>query len=183
MLSTAPSGRVLEFHEKPREPACIPGEPGRVYASMGNYLFEPRALERILDDARHQGDTDFGRDILPRVCAAARTYAYDFAANEVPGVQDFEERAYWRDVGTLSALAAAQQDAMGPQPRFNLWNRRWPIRGEHDAALLAKLRTWKGAQPVAEGAPAADAEVMPAAAWLASGSSRDRHSDERRYPS
>ena len=55
--------------------------------------------------------------------------------NVVPGVQEFEERAYWRDVGTLTALAAAQQDAMGHRPRFNLWNRRWPIRGEYDAAL------------------------------------------------
>ena len=32
---------------------------------------------------------------------------------------------------------------MGHRPRFNLWNRRWPIRGEHDAALLAKLRGWR----------------------------------------
>jgi glucose-1-phosphate adenylyltransferase len=66
-------------------------------------------------------------------------YAYDFAQNRVPGVQEHEEPAYWRDVGTLAALAAAQQDAMGNPPRFNLWNRRWPIRGEFDAALLAKI--------------------------------------------
>ena len=39
---------------------------------------------------------------------------------------------YWRDVGTLAALAAAQQDAIGSPPRFNLWNRRWPIRGAPD---------------------------------------------------
>ena len=70
-------------------------------------------------------------------------YAYDFAENRVPGVQDYEERAYWRDVGTLSALAAAQQDAMGTRPRFNLWNSRWPIRGEYDAAMLERMRAFR----------------------------------------
>ena len=59
-------------------------------------------------------------------------YAYDFAANSIPGLQEHEEPGYWRDVGTLAALAAAQQDAIGSPPRFNLWNRRWPIRGAPD---------------------------------------------------
>ena len=90
-------------------------------------------------------------------------YAYDYAANRVPGVQDFEERAYWRDVGTLSALAAAQQDAMGARPRFNLWNSRWPIRGEHDAEV------------------APEAPVKTPASWHAA--RRDLHTDERVQPS
>src|SRR6476659_4404154 len=110
---------------------------------MGNYLFQPQLLERLLAEARTHGDVDFGRDVLPRICTSDRVYAYDFSQNRVPGVQDFEERAYWRDVGTLSALAAAQQDALGARPRFNLWNSRWPIRGEHDAAMLARVRDWE----------------------------------------
>ncbi len=90
----------------------------------------------------------------------------------MPGVQEFEEPAYWRDVGTLSALAAAQQDAMGHRPRFNLWNRRLPIRGEYDAALLTKIRGW----PQLQAAP--DTEVIDgAAAWRAAG--RDPRFDER----
>jgi glucose-1-phosphate adenylyltransferase len=132
---------------------------------MGNYLFEPLVLESVLEDARRRGDTDFGRDILPRLCASHRVFAYDFGQNRVPGVQEFEERTYWRDVGTLSALAAAQQDAMGQRPRFNLWNSRWPIRGEYDASLVARLRGRKG-----------DA-VRPAPAWL--GANRERRTDER----
>jgi glucose-1-phosphate adenylyltransferase len=172
IVSTAADGRVLEFREKPKKPAAIPGNPTRAYASMGNYLFTPRVLEELLHEARSRGDTDFGRDLLPRACTSERIFAYDFAQNRVPGVQDYEERAYWRDVGTLSALAAAQQDAMGQKPRFNLWNSRWPIRGEYDAALLARMRGWKET-PV----PA----LTPPAVWQAA--SRDRRTDERVLPS
>jgi glucose-1-phosphate adenylyltransferase len=175
IMATDADGRVREFREKPRQPCAVPGNPAQAYASMGNYLFQPDVLGIALRDARARGDTDFGRDVLPRLCAEARIYAYDFGRNVVPGVQEYEERAYWRDVGTLSALAAAQQDAMGHRPRFNLWNRRWPIRGEYDAALLAKLRDWRQAEP--EEAGVAQAELRPAAAWQAA--SRDRHTDER----
>jgi glucose-1-phosphate adenylyltransferase len=175
IVSAQPDGRVREFREKPQRAAPIPHNPARAYASMGNYLFDPQTLACALEEGARQGDTDFGRDILPRLCQSARVYAYDFAENQVPGLQDFEEPAYWRDVGTLSALAAAQQDAMGHRPRFSLWNRRWPIRGEHDAVLLAKLRDWRPDIPAAhdEAAPAPSA----AAAWRAAG--RDPRSDER----
>jgi ADP-glucose pyrophosphorylase len=139
---------------------------------MGNYLFDPEVLEEALLDARRRGDTDFGRDLLPKLCASRRVYAYDFAENQVPGLQDNEERAYWRDVGTLTALAAAQQDAMGSPPRFNLWNRRWPIRGEFDAALLNRIRGWR---------EEALAEIKSVAPWQ--GSNKDRRSDERLQPS
>jgi glucose-1-phosphate adenylyltransferase len=172
ILSTTVDGRVREFQEKPRQPRPMPHDAGRAYASMGNYLFEPQVLERVLDEGVARGHTDFGRDILPDLCASSRVYAYDFAHNQVPGIQDFEEGAYWRDVGTLSALAAAQQDAMGLRPRFNLWNRRWPIRGVHDAALLAKLRGWRpGAELEREAPPSV------AAPWRGAG--KDLRSDER----
>ena len=127
ILATAPDGRVREFREKPRHAAPLPSDPARAYASMGNYLFEPQVLESALHEARRAGGTDFGRDILPPLCASHRVYAYDFADNRVPGVQDHEEPAYWRDVGTLAALAAARQDAITNPPRFNLRNWRWPI--------------------------------------------------------
>jgi glucose-1-phosphate adenylyltransferase len=160
ILATAPDGRVREFREKPRHAPPLPSDPARAYASMGNYLFEPQVLESALHEARRTGATDFGRDILPLLCASHRVYAYDFAENRVPGVQEHEEPAYWRDVGTLAALAAAQQDALASPPRFNLWNRRWPIRGEADGARR----------------PRAQALKSPAH-WQAA--SRDRHSDER----
>jgi glucose-1-phosphate adenylyltransferase len=174
VVSADADGRVRDFHEKPKQPPAIPGNPRHAYASMGNYLFDPRLLERVLVEARRRGEVDFGRDVLPRICKTERVYAYDFAANRVPGVQDFEERAYWRDVGTLSALAAAQQDAMGARPRFNLWNSRWPIRGEHEAVMLARVREWE-----TEVVP--ETPVKAPASWHAS--RRDRHTDERVQPS
>jgi glucose-1-phosphate adenylyltransferase len=175
IVSADSDGRVHEFREKPQRATPIPHKPTYAYASMGNYLFDPRALEKALHEARSRGDTDFGRDVLPRLCETARVYAYDFGENEVPGVQDFEERAYWRDVGTLTALAAAQQDAMGHRPRFSLRNRRWPIRGEHDAALLAKIQGWKG-EATTEAAAAASA----AATWRGPG--RELRTDGRLHP-
>jgi glucose-1-phosphate adenylyltransferase len=164
IVATAADGRVSEFQEKPQRPAAMPGSPARAYASMGNYVFDPQVLEEALHEARRRGDTDFGRDILPRLCRTHRVYAYDFADNHVPGTQEHEEPAYWRDVGTLAALAAAQQDAMGNPPRFNLWNRRWPIRGEFDAALLARIQSFKAPAP-----------------WQAA--SKERRTDERLHPS
>jgi glucose-1-phosphate adenylyltransferase len=167
VLSTAADGRVREFREKPRYPRAIPGKPHLAYASMGNYLFEAAVLEPVLQEARRRGDLDFGRDLLPRLCAAERVYAYDFSQNHVPGLQDYEEPAYWRDVGTLSALAAAQQDAMGARPRFNLWNSRWPIRGD--------LRDWQDDER---------AEVLPVtAAAIVRAGNRERRTDERVQPS
>jgi glucose-1-phosphate adenylyltransferase len=142
ILSASHDGRLSEFREKPACPSPIPGRPGEAYASMGNYLFMPEVLEQELRGASRTGETDFGRHMLPRLVHVRRVYAYDFAGNHIPGVQACEEPAYWRDVGTLSALSAAQQDTLGPRPRFSLVNRQWPIRSEHDAALLAKLRQW-----------------------------------------
>jgi glucose-1-phosphate adenylyltransferase len=127
ILRVHADARVREFQEKPKHPAPIAHQPGRAYASMGNYLFAPQVLEQALAAGARRGATDFGRDLLPQLCDSARVYAYDFAQNTVPGMQEFEEPAYWRDVGTLTALAAAQQDVMGQRPRFNLHNRRWPI--------------------------------------------------------
>jgi glucose-1-phosphate adenylyltransferase len=179
ILSTDGDARVRDFREKPKYASPIAHDAAHAYASMGNYLFDPKVLERVLEEARRRGDTDFGRDILPQLCRSARIYAYDFAQNQVPGVQDFEERAYWRDVGTLSALAAAQQDAMGHRPRFNLWNRRWPIRGEYDAALLAKIRGWRS--EVQAGPIDTPTDVSAPAAWRGAG--KDLRTDERLQPS
>ena len=171
VLTAAAEGQVHDFEEKPKQPQPIPGNPRLAYASMGNYLFDPQVLEDVLHEARKLGEVDFGRDVLPRICKTHQVYAYDFAENRVPGVQDYEERAYWRDVGTLSALAAAQQDAMGTRPRFNLWNSRWPIRGEYDAVMLERMRAWE----------AEDSDLRAPSLWRAA--RRDRHTDERVQPS
>ncbi len=130
VIATDPAGRLLQFQEKPERPAPMVTDPSRAYASMGNYLFNPRVLLDVLDEADRRGETDFGRHILPRLRHSHRVFAYNFASNDVPGVWLSEERGYWRDIGTIEAYRAAQRDVLGPLPRFNLANRKWPIRGD-----------------------------------------------------
>src|SRR5579864_906268 len=39
VIETAEDGRILAFHEKKPDAPTIPGDPRRVHASMGNYIF------------------------------------------------------------------------------------------------------------------------------------------------
>ncbi|MEK7877109.1 MAG: sugar phosphate nucleotidyltransferase [Pseudomonadota bacterium] len=130
VMAVGPAGELHEFLEKPGRPAPIPADPLRAYASMGNYLFNPRVLGELLEEATRRGDTDFGHDIMPLLPRRRRAWAYDFASNTVPGVQPYEERGYWRDIGTAEAYKAAQRDVLGPLPCFSLVNAEWPIRGD-----------------------------------------------------
>ena len=130
IMATGPAGELRDFQEKPERPVPIPTDPSRAYASMGNYLFNPPVLLELLEQSNRRGDTDFGRHILPRLPHSHRVFAYDFASNKVSGVQPNEERGYWRDIGTVDAYQSAQRDVLGPLPRFNLVNPKWPIRGD-----------------------------------------------------
>lgn len=122
-----PEGRITQFQEKPANPSPMPQDPGRAFCSMGNYLFKTEVLVEALREASRRGEFDFGRHVLPRLLATHRLYAYNFEDNHVPGVRDYEEQAYWRDVGTLDAYFNATQDVLGNEPRFNLFNPYWPI--------------------------------------------------------
>jgi glucose-1-phosphate adenylyltransferase len=129
IMATGPAGELRDFQEKPGQPAPMPADPRRAYASMGNYLFNAPVLVELLEEANRRGDTDFGCHIMPRLACSYRVFAYDFANNKVPGIQPHEERGYWRDIGTIEAYKAAQRDVLGPLPRFSLVNPKWPIRG------------------------------------------------------
>jgi glucose-1-phosphate adenylyltransferase len=128
IMATDPAGELREFQEKPEQPSPIPTDPSHAYASMGNYLFDPRVLAELLEEATRLGATDFGHHIMPLLPRGHRTWAYDFASNKIPGVHPYEERGYWRDIGTIEAYQAAQRDVLGTLPRFDLVNSEWPIR-------------------------------------------------------
>lgn len=133
VMSVSADDAIVEFQEKPAAPHPIPGKPQLAYASMGNYLFKPASIRALLERAIDNGGTDFGRDVLPPLAGSPhRLFAYDFACNEIPGVCDYEEAAYWRDVGALEALAEARRDVTGRRPRFNLRNPAGPIRRDLD---------------------------------------------------
>ena len=127
VIATDPEGRITQFKEKPASPSTMPGDPGRAFCSMGNYLFKTDVLVEALREARKRGECDFGRHVLPRLLSTHRLFAYNFEDNHVPGVREYEEQAYWRDVGTLDAYFKATQDVLGNEPRFNLFNPYWPI--------------------------------------------------------
>jgi glucose-1-phosphate adenylyltransferase len=107
----------------------MPGDPARVFASMGNYIFSTRTLLRLLheDAAIAESNHDFGRDILPKLAGKAEIYAYDFQTNRISG-EPADAQPYWRDVGTIDAYFEANMDLRSVSPALNLFNREWPVR-------------------------------------------------------
>ncbi len=133
--------RVRGFQEKPKkDPKTIPGDPTRVLASMGIYLFRTETLLGVLKESR---EDDFGGDIIPRILDTHRILAYPYRRSN--RIEDYvhitteegerrlqledgtRDSAYWRDVGTLDAYWNANMDLTGVDPYFNLYGRKWPI--------------------------------------------------------
>jgi glucose-1-phosphate adenylyltransferase len=139
LIEAAGGGRVRAFVEKPEKPPAIPGDPTRAYASMGNYLFDTDVLVQALRDAKERNESDFGRHILPRLSQTHRVHAYDFGSNRVPGVREYEEQGYWRDVGTIDSYFDANQDVLGAEPRFNLFNSHWQIGSSNYQGPTARI--------------------------------------------
>ncbi len=129
VIETSEDGRIIAFHEKKADAPTIPGDPSRVYASMGNYLFStPTLLGLLVDDAKQPGSHhDFGMDILPKLAGKAPIYAYNFEDNRIPGESE-DSVPYWRDVGTIEAYYEANMDLNQVKPALNLYNREWPVR-------------------------------------------------------
>jgi len=121
VISVDESGRVLGFDEKPAKPAHIPGKPGRVLASMGNYVFNTEFLyEQLIRDADDpKSSHDFGSDLLPHIVDKYRVYAYPMGEGD--------GRTYWRDVGTLDAFWSANMELLDFSPDLDLYDNDWPI--------------------------------------------------------
>ena len=128
--------RVTGFEEKPKHPKTIPGNPGAVYASMGNYIFSYNALVKILHEGSGESSAlDFGKTVLPSILKRYRLFAYDFNSQKLPGVKSYEEQNYWRDVGTMESFWQAQMDLLGAKPKMDLNNKSWPIQdSRHNTA-------------------------------------------------
>lgn len=139
VIESADDGRIRQFYEKPQYPPSMPGEPTRAYASMGNYLFSTDTLYTALEEGKRRGEKDFGSHLLPRLCQSHRVFAYNFANNLIPGIRDYEEQSYWRDVGTIDAYFLAHQDLLGLEPKFNLFNPRWRFASSEYQGPSAKF--------------------------------------------
>jgi glucose-1-phosphate adenylyltransferase len=133
--------RILDFKEKPKATAGMAAKPTHALASMGNYIFSTDVLLAELQRARENGESDFGKHILPRMVKTHKLLAYDFTTNVIPGTAPFEEPSYWRDVGTIDAYFAAHFDTLGAQPNFRMTNPDWPIYASTDPSESAQIES------------------------------------------
>ncbi len=80
VVETDESGRIKRFHEKKSDAPVMPGNPGHIYASMGNYVFSSEVLleELDADAANPESGHDFGKDILPGHRAAGQSLCLRF---------------------------------------------------------------------------------------------------------
>ena len=129
VIETTTGNRIVGFHEKDPNAPTMPGDPDRVYASMGNYIFSTDMLLQLVEEDQQDPNSshDFGKDILPKAIGRAEMFAYDFMTNDIPGEPPGKE-PYWRDVGTLDAYYEANMDLRAITPALNLFNRQWPLR-------------------------------------------------------
>jgi glucose-1-phosphate adenylyltransferase len=126
LLKVEPTGRVVEFREKPKGQALeemrvdtsafglSPEEAARrpFLASMGIYVFNYQWLEDLL--ARDETWMDFGKQVIP-------------AAIECCNVQSYMFDDYWEDIGTIAAFHQANLDLTAVVPKFNLFDTEAPI--------------------------------------------------------
>jgi glucose-1-phosphate adenylyltransferase len=140
VIEATEDGRIKAFHEKNPNAPSMPGDPTRVFASMGNYVFSTRTLLKLLHDdaAEENSKHDFGHNILPKLAGNSHIYAYDFQTNRIPGERPDAE-PYWRDVGTIDAYYEANMDLRSVSPALNLYNRAWPLRSSSYADPPAKF--------------------------------------------
>ncbi|MXX88481.1 MAG: glucose-1-phosphate adenylyltransferase [Boseongicola sp. SB0665_bin_10] len=119
--------RILEFVEKPTDPPAMPGHPDMALASMGIYVFETEYLLKLFDELREEPGYghDFGGDLIPKVVKEGKAIAHAFSRSCIRS--SMEEKAYWRDVGTVDAFWQANIDLTDFQPELDLYDQSWPI--------------------------------------------------------
>ena len=130
-------GRVCGFQEKPQKPKTIPGKPSKIFASMGIYLFNSDVLQKELefDAKKKDSDHDFGKNIIPQMIEKKRkVYVHNF-------VDEDGRPKYWRDIGTRDAYYQANMDLIRPNPKFDLYDKSWPVRTYHAQYPPIKVMT------------------------------------------
>ncbi|MCR5101717.1 MAG: glucose-1-phosphate adenylyltransferase [Butyrivibrio sp.] len=110
IMNTTDDGKIYEFEEKPANPKSN-------LASMGIYIFNWKALRKLLvaDMKNDASSHDFGKDIIPTMLADGKSlYAYKF-------------KGYWKDVGTIDSLWEANMDLLDDSNDLNLDDESWKI--------------------------------------------------------
>lgn len=119
--------RIVEFAEKPSQPAPIPADPAHALASMGIYVFDTAFLiDQLTRDADDiDSSHDFGKDLIPHVVPRFRAHAHRLSASCIRDSDVTEP--YWRDVGTVDAYWEANIELTKVTPALNLYDSDWPI--------------------------------------------------------
>ena len=118
IMNTDETGRIVEFEEKPAEPKSN-------LASMGIYIFNWKALRKMLvaDMKNPDSNHDFGKDIIPTMLNdGKKLVAYKF-------------KGYWKDVGTIDSLWEANMDLLCDDNELDLNDSTWKIYTEDVTAL------------------------------------------------
>jgi glucose-1-phosphate adenylyltransferase len=140
IIDAESDGKIKGFMEKPKKPPPMPNDPDRSYCSMGNYIFNTDALIKGLIQAERKKEYDFGKHVIPNLLKEGeKLFAYDFATNKIAGTKPYEEKGYWRDVGTIKAFWDVHQDMLGEKPLFEINNEQWPIRPSRNELPATKI--------------------------------------------
>jgi glucose-1-phosphate adenylyltransferase len=117
LLQRTPSGLILDFAEKPKDPDVQAkfvsrDDPDRPFlGSMGIYLFKKEALLEVLENST---DDDFGGEVIPKAIQTHKVCGFDFDG-------------YWQDIGTIRAFYDTQLSLTSPDPPFNFHDPQLPI--------------------------------------------------------
>lgn len=114
IMNTDSNNRIIEFEEKPKVPKSTK-------ASMGIYIFKREKLIEYLksDNDNPKSQNDFGKNIIPTMLEKGeKMMAYPF-------------KGYWKDVGTIASLWEANQDLIGDNPKFDIYNPHWKIHSRN----------------------------------------------------
>ena len=133
--------RIIGWEEKPRSPKSMSGSRNRALASMGIYVFDAATLVRALaTDAQDDASShDFGHDLVPGLLRRGLNVHAHLFRNSCVGAKGQEP--YWRDVGTLDAYWDANIELTRKAPRFDVFDRSWPIPTTSDFAVPSRFQS------------------------------------------
>jgi glucose-1-phosphate adenylyltransferase len=109
IMSTDITQRITKFTEKPKQSDST-------LASMGIYVFNARyLLQHLNEDAADPASShDFGKNIIPKMVANDKVYAYAFSG-------------YWVDVGTISSYWETNLALLEEKPGLDLYDPGWVL--------------------------------------------------------
>jgi len=135
VVNVAENGRVVRFIEKPADPTPYATN-GRCQINLGVYCFNTTFLvERLVADAKKKTAHDFGKNILPSSVERGAVQACSL------DVISPDEKAYWRDVGSIDSYFETSMDLLQTPPAFDLSDRRWPRNSRFREWVPARYST------------------------------------------